>query len=58
MRSEMDLCFLFFNDTLGKFFDLYMVVLHIKPGCSSELSGMDTTEAQLIQIKVCVILFF
>lgn len=54
----MDLCFLFFNDTLGKFFDLYMVVLHIKPGCSSELSGMDTTEAQLIQIKVCAILFF
>jgi len=30
----------------------------LKPGCSSELSGVEITEAQLIQIKViyCLVL--
>lgn len=48
-------------------------ILHVKPGCSSELSGVETEEAQLVEIKVlnllvgclifglccsCVILYF
>lgn len=33
-------------------------LLYMKPGCSSELSGVETTEAQLIHIKVRIILYF
>ena len=29
-------------------------LLHAKPGCSSEFSGIEFGEAQLVQIKVCV----
>lgn len=33
---------------------LIHILFYIKPGCSSELSGVVTAEAQLIQIKVCI----
>ncbi|XP_044489350.1 membralin-like protein At1g60995 [Mangifera indica] len=52
VRAALELFYLFIAITLF----CVLVVMHAnyvqQPGCSSELSGMDTTEAQLIQIKI------
>ncbi|KAM1574691.1 hypothetical protein ACFX1Z_043992 [Malus domestica] len=56
VRAALEYIYLFITITL--FFIL--VVMHAnyvqQPGCSSELSGVQTTEAQIIQIKVCHVL--
>ncbi|KAF7842712.1 membralin-like protein [Senna tora] len=47
-------CFVTQASKLKSFGWLILILFYVKPGCSSELSGVVTADAQLIQIKVYV----